>query len=160
MHVRVRVRVRVPSRHAVRFVCLVGCVRVTLRRFQTGFVNNSVENTYFFDVPATASGFKVTVTTVYGDPDIYLNLNASKAPTPTSYDYRAISSSSEDSITINATLPKFQTCVQSTFSDHSRCRVYIGVYGFRASQYRCDLAARLRFPVAWVRHRGYVFRVF
>ncbi len=103
---------------------------------QTGFVNKSLENLYYFDVPATAPGFTITLTAQYGDPDIYINLNSSITPNIGSYDYRAISARSEDSIYINGSDPKFVACVQNSFPDKSRCRAFIGIVGFNASQYR------------------------
>ncbi len=104
---------------------------------QTGFVNKSLENLYWFDVPASATGFTVTLTAVYGDPDIYMNLNYSVTPTSNSYQYRAISARSEDSIYVNASDPNFAACVQNSFPDKGRCRAFIGIFGFNASQYRC-----------------------
>jgi hypothetical protein len=95
-----------------------------------------MENLYYFDVPATAAGFRVTVTATFGDPDVYMNLNYTVTPTLAVSDYKAVSSLSEDTIVVNATDPKFQACVQNSFPDKSRCRAFIGVNGFRASQYR------------------------
>jgi hypothetical protein len=94
-----------------------------------------MENLYYFDVPAGAPGFTVTLTATYGDPDIYINLDPSLTPTSTSAQYKALSSLTEDSISINASDVNFVNCVNVSFPDHARCRAFIGVYGFRASQY-------------------------
>ncbi len=79
-------------------------------------------------------GFKVSVSAVYGDPDIYIRLD-NVIPNATNAHYKSISTLSSDAVTVNSSAPLFQTCLTAT--NGSFCRAFIAVYGFRTSQYRC-----------------------
>lgn len=97
---------------------------------QAGHVNASVENIYQLDAPRGHSLINIVVTPAYGDPDMYVTLDGVK-PGPTHWDYASASDAGDDTITIRSTDRQYQ---RSCHPDE-RCRVLIGVRGFRASDY-------------------------
>lgn len=104
---------------------------------QSGLVNRSAYDLYAFSFPFGRTHAELSLTSLFGDSDLFVLLNATEGeiPSPTLADYRSVSATGTDSVTIAPTDAAFLAKCGAA-SATNPCVFLIAVTGFVASEYQ------------------------
>ncbi len=80
---------------------------------------------------------QVTLTPVYGDADLFVNVGGSRVANSNNADYRSMASTGNDMVTVRSTDDKYinSTCNPANANSNTECAVSIGVQGFSPASY-------------------------
>lgn len=101
---------------------------------QMGRVDEGRVNRYYFDMTAEQQAIELSVTPLYGDPDLYVAVDGDP-PSRTHSNYASLVSNGEDVLVINASDPIMVTHCSQNWASRATCRVHIAVYGYQTAEY-------------------------
>lgn len=109
---------------------------------QNGQVDTTLLQQYVYYAPAGFGTLLVTLSPVFGDPDLYVSINSTQPPSPSHFDYASLGTSGPEVISISDSDPAvIAGCAglngnSNSNGDSNLCPILIGVHGFTNASFQ------------------------